>query len=1475
VAGQYEQTSNGVTNKEYCAGKPHTERTVIHSSKDETETLDESQNIRENFMEFPSSGSQLGRNAEETGCGLSAFDTELRDKSMQDSQNVCKNRSKSSPINLLREGDGIRCEICERRFERHSSLALHLRAHRRHDGVRHESKEHSDSLHKFRCQKCSFVSAYAYCLARHMRNWHGACKKSVSQGRSEVSLHGSTYSVNGEQSNVKEYRKECDKGTQCNKAQRRYICEDCGFKTADLDVLSKHSCELQAVPASQTDEHKQSSASDHQTRQIESSATKDYVVQAQNVTNSVRISNSEDSHETSGSSSHMCKLCGRKFNASVNLARHARVHDRITCVTQSGRTDDGNRMELTCSVCGYEANHQNSLFRHLRDKHIAFEVRNAEGRSSFYCSKCNFMSIHRRSLLKHLRKIHAVSKTDLRDNFHSASVTNGGTFRCNKCNFKSIYVKSLKRHLRRVHGLSEIKTSCGSRPSASTASRVKSVVENEEEREHELTEAWSDDEIITELRETTDDQTVDVQNSIEEDKQTHFVSSVGEDETEREQEHIEVWSDDENVTQLCETSTDAQTVDVHIAEEREEVHLVSLEHERQSPEENGKQREYKPIEAPLDDENIIDIRDTSAVQNSKEQEQISVYSSNYNLWQHVTQEDSDLHDNSDADTPDELQLNRKAKVRAYRCSRCRFVADRRSSLLSHLRHIHGYNGRCGRLRADLISCDVELVEEDQSEPEDKSKEQFSDGANILKAYNSVADQDTVSVEKTADVLGDVQADSLYQQINTINNQNWQESVDNNSHKSSFTSPADETMLASDLIEEHAINSVNRMYKCKFCGRQFRRLAHLSMHIKAHVRECHATRRVRGRGNGKKKYRCKKCGYTSPYGHRVLRHLRRVHGCDGSELEDEGRQNAILEKKQADSSKDEPVHQQTTQTESKCADDTDADADVDVPDRLHLTRQEKETTFHCSKCSFVSTHGYSLWRHLRNIHGRSRKGRLTADLISPDIEFVDHVNQNETEDKSKEICNDATNIMDMSFAPDPTISVQMIKDISGNGRKEVLQQQTVTDVIPTLHRSVATEPYGQSSHRANKALPTSDLQQEYVNYSSAKRLYTCNLCGRQFRSLAYMSLHINAHIRHRRSAQDVSSCNDDQKKYRCKICGFSSPLGHRVLRHWRQMHQNSISEVESKRTVYQKQARRHNSEVLSERRIDSADKNPSKSEETLFPAENIDAGGDGDTSESADTPGDPRNDALENGNSQNEVPTSRKWLLSVSSPMFDLMHDASNVCRLCGKKLSRPFVLQRHIREVHLRIKPAYRPTTSTRHMFKKCPHCASLCKTEAGMLKHMKRHESGADPVYQCDECGRQFKTAGALKSHTGIHSTERSFICKTCAKAFRTIYHLRTHELQHSEEKRFCCDTCGARFSILSSFQVHQRRHTGERPFSCQDCGKAFPSSSQLKEHVIVVHTNLKPFSCPVCPLKFGLRKAMRRHVKDRHGANCLRETE
>jgi len=402
---------------------------------------------------------------------------------------------------------------------------------------------------------------------------------------------------------------------------------------------------------------------------------------------------------------------------------------------------------------------------------------------------------------------------------------------------------------------------------------------------------------------------------------------------------------------------------------------------------------------------------------------------------------------------------------------------------------------------------------------------------------------------------------------------------------------------------------------------------------------------------------------------------------------------------------------------------------------------------------------------------------------------------------------------------------------------------------------------QITNRGSYSLPSSDPSQGFAQYyNSIKRVYECKLCARQFRHVGSLRSHMKAHSRDSKHVRLGGKCHAGGKRiYRCKLCGYASPLGFHVLRHLRNVHGQQVARRKSGR-----------------RKIGAT-------EDALMSTETEnDVNRDGDTESNASKVSEEaatwRTELLGNESSQFEA---RQLVPRASSsksndPLHELTRDASTICRLCGKQLARKCALKRHIREVHLRMKCPHRITKANRHLFKQCPSCATACKTDQGLRRHMEWHKLHPDPpVFQCDKCSRCFKTAGALKMHSITHSTERPYLCQTCAKAFRTVKQLQVHETAvHSGTRPYCCETCGARFAAASSFVIHKRLHSGVKAFWCGACGKTFLTSSQLKDHVIVMHTNDKPYSCPVCYLTFGLRRAMRRHVKVRHGV-ILQELE
>ncbi|XP_060601295.1 protein suppressor of hairy wing-like [Ruditapes philippinarum] len=117
------------------------------------------------------------------------------------------------------------------------------------------------------------------------------------------------------------------------------------------------------------------------------------------------------------------------------------------------------------------------------------------------------------------------------------------------------------------------------------------------------------------------------------------------------------------------------------------------------------------------------------------------------------------------------------------------------------------------------------------------------------------------------------------------------------------------------------------------------------------------------------------------------------------------------------------------------------------------------------------------------------------------------------------------------------------------------------------------------------------------------------------------------------------------------------------------------------------------------------------------------------------------------------------------------------------------------------------------------------------------------------------------------ISKPRDDFECNICGKAFKTKYKFKRHRGIHEERKKYKCEVCGVILTGEGSYKKHSRRHCSQgkkqkqkqivedRPTFvtetvnevCNICGKEFETKSQLKKHG-KIHTDTKKYDCEVC---------------------------
>ncbi|XP_059615911.1 zinc finger protein 225-like [Phlebotomus argentipes] len=173
------------------------------------------------------------------------------------------------------------------------------------------------------------------------------------------------------------------------------------------------------------------------------------------------------------------------------------------------------------------------------------------------------------------------------------------------------------------------------------------------------------------------------------------------------------------------------------------------------------------------------------------------------------------------------------------------------------------------------------------------------------------------------------------------------------------------------------------------------------------------------------------------------------------------------------------------------------------------------------------------------------------------------------------------------------------------------------------------------------------------------------------------------------------------------------------------------------------------------------------------------------------------------------------------------------------------------------------PKAEQRRLFK-CNECGQTFKMRSSILSHIEKHNKSKK--YQCQYCKRRFYKASIRKAHIYRFHLKRTleFKCPQCPNEYSKSSQLKAHIKEaHKEDTTFQCDRCGKNFKSCSILTSHMKIHSDK--VSCAQCGKELKNLRTLERHM-EIHSGQKNYICPVCQRSFTCNFSVKNHVRKIH---------
>lgn len=229
------------------------------------------------------------------------------------------------------------------------------------------------------------------------------------------------------------------------------------------------------------------------------------------------------------------------------------------------------------------------------------------------------------------------------------------------------------------------------------------------------------------------------------------------------------------------------------------------------------------------------------------------------------------------------------------------------------------------------------------------------------------------------------------------------------------------------------------------------------------------------------------------------------------------------------------------------------------------------------------------------------------------------------------------------------------------------------------------------------------------------------------------------------------------------------------------------------------------------------------------------------------------------------------------------------CEQCVQSFHRRNSLNRHVRRIHLNIRPRncsyprlidfqrykrreIREVISPlRQRWVTCHRCNKKLRDPFRLPLHLAQN-CPAEIVYECDMCSRQMVWKRLISHFAYFHRVDglKKWSCNQCDKRFMHPHllstHLRVHARKLKKHKKYGCQYCGR---VFRKYKHHYDQHIekcdyreyftddpiADEPFKCDICERAFLRKCGIVEHMRIMHSErsfsgvrfLKRFNCKV----------------------------